>query len=280
MKMECISVTGSGKMNEDAYVTNQAKQLFAVVDGVSSLVSYEDEAGLTGGAIAAHLVKEHLEAEDGDQSLPDLLVAANGRIHDRMQEVQIDLTKKEELWGAACAAVRLREGHVEYAQTGDCMIFAVYGDDTVRPLTHPQVSHLEQAAFAKWQWCMEQGIRTHAEIAEHCRDILISNRYQANEPGGYGVLNGEEACSDYIEYGRINRTDVRAVVLLTDGLFYPRSFGGEVPRWEDTVLPIVHKGLQRYTDELLALENGDPECLHYARFKKSDDKTGLVLYLS
>jgi len=59
----------------------------------------------------------------------------------------------------------------------------------------------------------------------------------------------------------------------------PRPYGGVEPNWEQTVLPIVHKGLQRYTDDLLTLENSDPECTSYVRFKKSDDKTGIVLYL-
>lgn len=280
MKMECISVAGSGKMNEDAYVTNQAKHLFAVVDGVSSLVPYENAEGQTPGAIAAQLVKQHVEEADGEQSLTDLLAAANERLCECMQREQVDLTKKEALWGAACAVVRVHESHIEYAQTGDCMIFAVYADDTVRPLTYPQVSHLEQAAFAKWESGIREGMRLRAELIDHCRDILASNRYLANEAGGYGVMNGEPACRDFLEFGRINRIHLRALVLLTDGMFMPRPYTGAEPKWEDTVLPILHKGLQRYTDELLMLENSDPECLRYIRFKKSDDKTGIVLYFT
>ncbi|MED1794954.1 protein phosphatase 2C domain-containing protein [Brevibacillus nitrificans] len=280
MKMECLCVAGSGKMNEDAYVTSQTKHLFAVVDGVSSLVPYENAEGLTGGAIAAQIVKQHLEEENGEQSLPELLAAANERLYACMRNDRIDLEKKEALWGAACAVVRIEDTFIHYAQTGDCMIFAVYADVTVRALTHPQVSHLEQAAFAKWESCISAGIRQRSELMEHCRDILISNRYQANTEGGYGVLNGESACPDFVESGRINRTQLRALVLLTDGLLLPRPYGEAEPRWEETVLPIVHKGLQRYADDLITLENSDPECVRYVRFKKSDDKTGIVLHLS
>lgn len=279
MKLECISIKGSSKLNEDTYVTQQASHLFAVVDGVSSLVPYEEEGGQTGGAIAAELVRRHLEALPGDVSLHDALIVANDRLRDRMRESQIDLTKKEALWGAACAVVRVGEAHLEYAQTGDCMIFAVYADDTVRPLTHPQVSHLEKRAFAKWEEGIAHGLKTRSELLGQCTDILIQNRYQANEPGGYGVLNGDAACQEFIEHGRINRIEIKALVLLTDGLFLPRPCGGAEPNWEETVLPIVHKGLQRYTDELLTLENNDPECTTFVRFKKSDDKTGIVLYL-
>ncbi|MED1725480.1 protein phosphatase 2C domain-containing protein [Brevibacillus parabrevis] len=279
MKLECISIKGTGSTNEDAYVISQADQVYAVIDGVSSLVPYENRFGQTGGAIAAELVKRKLEIMPPDAVLSDYLTFVNEKLRELMRESEIDGKQKEALWGAACAVVRVKEQHIEYAQTGDCMIFAVYEDDTVRPLTFPQVSLLEQNAIARWEDGIREGLSTRAELHERCRDILIHNRYQANESGGYGVLNGEAACADFIEYGRINRIGLKALVLATDGLFMPRPTGGKGPGWEETVLPIVHKGLQRYTDELIALENNDPECIRYARFKKSDDKTGIVVNL-
>ncbi|WP_312117777.1 protein phosphatase 2C domain-containing protein [Brevibacillus reuszeri] len=279
MKVECMSIKGSGKSNEDAYVLLQAKHVFAVVDGVSALVPYENEAGQTGGAIAAELVKRQLEELPEEVSLQDALAIANEALRDAMSASQIDVTKKEALWGAACAVVRVGGAYIEYAQTGDCMIFAVYADDTVRPLTHLQVNHLERRAFTKWEDGIREGLQTRSELLERCMDTLKQNRYQANAPGGYGVLNGDAVAKDFIEYGRMNKIDVKALVLLTDGLFMPRPYEGVEPNWEQTVLPIVHKGLQRYTDDLLTLENSDPECLRYVRFKKSDDKTGIVLYL-
>ncbi|MBW5470765.1 hypothetical protein GPJ61_23400 [Brevibacillus formosus] len=279
MKLECISMKGSGKSNEDAYVIQQVKHVYAVIDGITSLIPYESAAGQTGGAIAAELVKKQLEAMPEDVALHDFLGTINEALQEEMRQSGIDLEKKEALWGAACAVVHVGDAHIEYAQLGDCMIFAVYDDDMVRPLTHTQVSHLEQAALAKWEEGINEGLCTRTELHERCMDILIHNRYQANGPGGYGVLNGDAACRDFIEYGRMNRVGVKALVLVTDGLFMPRALGGAQPRWEETVLPIVHKGLQRYTDELIALENNDPECIRYIRFKKSDDKTGMILYL-
>ncbi|MFF0829357.1 protein phosphatase 2C domain-containing protein [Brevibacillus sp. NPDC003359] len=279
MKLECISMKGSGKSNEDTYVIQQAKHVYAVIDGITSLIPYENTAGQTGGTLAAELVKKQLEDIPEDAALHNYLETINEVLREQMRKSGIQLEQKEVLWGTACAVVRVGDAHIEYAQLGDCMIFAVYEDDTVRPLTHTQVSHLEQAALAKWEEGINEGLCTRDELHERCMDILIHNRYQANGPGGYGVLNGEPACTDFMEYGRINRVDLKALVLVTDGLFMPRALGGAQPKWEETVLPIVHKGLQRYTDELIALENSDPECIRYVRFKKSDDKTGMILYL-
>ncbi|MFS0558030.1 protein phosphatase 2C domain-containing protein [Brevibacillus sp. 179-C9.3 HS] len=279
MKLECISMKGSGKSNEDAYLIQQARHVYAVIDGITSLIPYENPAGQTGGAIAAELVKKQLESMPEDAALHDYLETINVALREHMLKSGIQLEQKEALWGAACAVVRVGDAHIDYAQLGDCMIFAVYEDDTVRPLTHTQVSHLEQAALGKWEEGINDGLCTRAELHERCMHILIHNRYQANGPGGYGVLNGDPACRNFMEYGRINRVDMKALVLVTDGLFMPRALGGAQPKWEETVLPIVHKGLQRYTDELVALENSDPECIRYVRFKKSDDKTGMILTL-
>jgi serine/threonine protein phosphatase PrpC len=281
MRIECLSIAGSGgRPNEDAYAVNESQCVYAVIDGVSSLVPYTDEAGMTGGAIAARVVKEHLQRLPADSDLLDALLAANACLRERMQSEQVDLSRKEALWGAAVASVRIGEKEIRYAQTGDCMLFAVYADDTVRALTHPQVKHLEERAFRKWEEGIQAGMRTRAELIDYVRDILIDNRYQANTDGGYGVLNGDPACRDFLEYGKINRTGVKAVVLVTDGLLWPTARGEAWTGWEATVLPIVKKGLQAYADDLLALENGDPECIAYPRFKKSDDKTGMVIYLS
>ncbi|WHX31741.1 protein phosphatase 2C domain-containing protein [Brevibacillus agri] len=279
MKLECISIKGSGNTNEEAYVISQTGQVYAVIDGVSSLVPYENRAGQTGGAIAAELVKRQLEAMPHDAVLPDYLARVNEQLREQMREGGVDLAKKEALWGAACAVVRVKDNCLEYAQSGDCMIFAVYEDDAVRPLTYPQVRLLEQQALASWEAGIREGLSTRVELRERCMEILIHNRYQANEPGGYGVLNGDPACADFVEYGRVNRAGVKALVLATDGLFMPAAFGGDEPGWEETALPIFRKGLQRYADELIALENSDPECIRYPRFKKSDDKTGIVLFL-
>ena len=40
---------------------------------------------------------------------------------------------------------------------------------------------------------------------------------------------------------------------------------------------LVRKGLKGYIDDLVALEETDPECIQYPRFKKSDDKTAMML---
>ncbi|MEJ8548259.1 protein phosphatase 2C domain-containing protein [Brevibacillus borstelensis] len=279
MNVETLSIPGYSGNNEDSFLVNTRQQVFAVIDGVSSLVPFVSRTGETGGAMAAQIVRDHLATIGRDTDLPSVLLAANESLRDHMISEEVDLSQKEALWGAAAAVVRLDQSHLHYAQTGDCMIFAVYADDTIRVLTHLQVSHLEKVAMEKWEEGIRQGLITRTELIESVRHILVHNRYQANAPGGYGVLNGEPLSGDYLEYGRINRIGLKAVLLLTDGLFWPVARGEGSVGWEKTVRPILEKGLQTYTEELVLLEKNDPECIAYPRFKPADDKTGVVIHL-
>ena len=47
---------GSGKINEDELLIKD--NLFAIFDGASSLIPYENEKGETGGKIAAEIAKK------------------------------------------------------------------------------------------------------------------------------------------------------------------------------------------------------------------------------
>lgn len=180
--------------------------------------------------------------------------------------------------GTALAIVRIADYGVEFIQTGDCI--AVYDNEEVRVLTCPQVAHLEEDALQKWRKEIERGTATRAGLMSAVVEILKGNRYKSNIPGGYGVLNGEPAAGEYFEYGRINRTFLRHLILLTDGLFFPADSQEHSHTYcSNLAHDILQKGLQQYVQELIDLENSDPECNKYPRFKKSDDKTGLVITL-
>ncbi|WP_338068343.1 hypothetical protein [Brevibacillus invocatus] len=85
----------------NAYVINQEQRVFAVIDGVSSLSTgvQESEAARTSGARAAELVKRKLEAVDGKELLTACLVEANDALREEMLLAEVDLQKKEYLWG-------------------------------------------------------------------------------------------------------------------------------------------------------------------------------------
>lgn len=268
-------------LNEDALVVNERAAVYGVLDGVSSIVPYLSDKKETGGYIAAQAVKNYFESLDRVEQLTEHAAAANQKLRELMVQANINLEEKDGLWGTALALVRIQEDRVEFIQTGDCMILAVYQDGEVRPLTWRQVAHLESPAIEKWEEGVNKGLSNQKDLHGTVMDIIRENRFQSNTNGGYGVLNGEARAAHFLEYGKINRSRLKHVILLSDGLFWPsKDVPSDRSYWDYTAQRILEMGVEQYAHELLEIEEADPECLTYARFKKSDDKTGMVLHFN
>jgi len=280
INIEQFTHRGIHFLNEDALVLNERTALYGVLDGVSSLVPYLSDKNETGGFIAAQTVKNYFESLEHAEQLTENVAEANQKLRELMLKANIDMDRKDGLWGTAMALVRLCEDRLEFIQTGDCMIIAVYQDGEVRPLTWRQVAHLEDSAIAKWEEGVNKGLSNQKDLHETVIDMIRENRFKSNTDDGYGVLNGEPEATRYLEYGKINKSRLKHVILLTDGLFWPPE---DVPvdqsYWKYIAQRILGKGLEQYAFDLLEIENADPECLRHARFKKSDDKTGMILHL-
>lgn len=278
VKIDSVTFKGVGKMNEDTLISNDALSLYGVADGVSSLIPFQSKEELTGGFIASNEVKTYFESLLVSNNLIDDLEKVNERIRTNMNNYAIDMKKKEQLWGTAVAVVKVVENGIEFIQTGDCMILSVYQNGEVRPLTHLQVAHLESLALEKWKEGIGQGILSREELMSQVKDILLSNRRKSNSVEGYGVLNGESQAADYFEYGKINKIGLNHLIILTDGMFLPQEVIPSDRRyWDYVAKSILDKGMEQYGIELIELEETDPECIKYHRFKKSDDKAGVLI---
>ncbi|MDQ0481842.1 protein phosphatase 2C domain-containing protein [Guptibacillus hwajinpoensis] len=279
MKIDSITLKGVGNLNEDALILNEATSLFGVADGVSSLIPFQTKENLTGGYIASNEVQAYFESLSPGSDLIDDLATINERIKMKMSDYRIDLQRKEELWGTALAVVKVLENGIEFIQIGDCMILAVYQTGEVRSLTHLQVDHLESAAMKKWKEGISKGITTRNQLMNEVKDLLVSNRKKSNSHNGYGVLNGEPEAVNYFEYGKINKVGLNQLIILTDGMFLPQEM---VPKglsyWSYIAEVILDKGMKQYAKNLIEVEETDPECMKYPRFKKSDDKAGVVIH--
>ncbi|MGG3279244.1 protein phosphatase 2C domain-containing protein [Paenibacillus solani] len=279
--IEQFTLRGIHFLNEDALIINERAALYGVLDGVSSIVPYLSDKKETGGFIAAQAVKNYFESLERAEQLIEHAAEANQKLRELMLKANIDMEKKDGLWGTAMALVRLHEDRLEFIQTGDCMIIAVYQDGAVRPLTWRQVAHLESSAIAKWEEGVSQGLSSQKDLHETVIDTIRENRFKSNTDEGYGVLNGEPQAVRFLEYGNINKSRLKHVILLTDGLFWPpKDIPVDQSYWEYTAQRILEKGLEQYAHDLLGIEEADPECLTHARFKKSDDKTGMVVHLN
>lgn len=277
VKIESHTRQGTGRLNEDAVVINEELGIYGVLDGSTSLVPFETNDGKTGGFVASRLVKNEIESLQEPGSLLSVLDKANQHLCDEMKNYGIEMDQKEQLWCTAASLVQVTEHHLYYAQTGDTMMIAIY-EDEICVLTRPQIEHVDRIALEKWNKLIHSGVHSQKELFSEIRGQLRENRYLANTPNGYGVLNGEANAVDFVEYGRVNRQGLQHFLLFSDGLFFPkRLVPVGVHYWTFMANQILQKGLKGYIDDLVALEEEDPDCVQYPRFKKSDDKTGMMI---
>lgn len=281
MDIHHISIQGVGEWNEDAVIWHPDARIFGVVDGATSLIPYRGPQGETGGRLASQLIKRHFEQLPADETrnLETFAKEANLKLGEEMRASGIRTDRKSELWTAAMAAIRIHDHHIEYVQAGDCMVIALYRDGSIRTLTRDQVAHIGEESLAIWRQGIEEGIHTKAELWERVKPRLLQNKEKMNTLEGYSVFNGLPEAENFLEYGKINRIGLAGLLLVTDGLFYPEPWPlqeDETGNPEEKLLrQVAAEGLESYAKWLLALEQDDPECIRYPRFKSSDDKTGI-----
>ena len=248
-------------LNEDALIINERAALYGVLDGVSSIVPYLSDKKETGGFIAAQAVKNYFESLDRAEQLPEHAAEANQKLRELMLKANIDMEKKDGLWGTAMALVRLQEDRLEFIQTGDCMIITVYQTNGKVPsrLTWRQVAHLEDSAIARWEEGVNKGLSSQKDLHETVIDMIRENRFKSNTDEGYGVLNGEPEATRFLEYGKISKSRLTHVILLTDGLFWPSK---DVPvnqsYWEYTAQRILRKAWSNMRMTYLKLKKLTP----------------------
>lgn len=222
---------------------------------------------------------EQVPADD-TRDLEQLTREANRMLGLEMQSNGIPLDEKDQLWTAGLAVVRITDHYVEYVQSGDCMIMGAYTDGAVRMVTKDHVAHIDSESKQIWKEAIGSGVRSKDKLWEMVKPRILKNKEKMNTPQGYSVLNGRSDAELFIEYGKINRIRLEELLLHTDGLYYPEGLMEELQSPEEALFrQMKTSGLTDYAQWLVNLENSDPECIEYPRFKISDDKSAVWIEL-
>ncbi|MBB6734290.1 GNAT family N-acetyltransferase [Cohnella zeiphila] len=269
-----------GGLNEDALIRNPRDLVYGVADGVSAMVPYRDENGLTGGAIAAAVLAGELQPDAPVNDLRAAVLRANEQLLERMRVAGIDTGCAWHRWGAVFAVVRICERHVEYVQSGDCMLLARYRDGSVRLLSRNQVAEFDGKSLKAKRQLREDGSLSDEEIALRLVPVFRDNRNQANAPDGYSVMNGDPALEHTMESGRLSKANLRKLYAFTDGLFHLIEYDPDPLKWEKLADALDEKGIEGYIADLTEREDRDPSCTAYPRHKKSDDKSAVIVELA
>jgi len=280
MNVQTISIRGGLEWNEDALVVMKDAGLYGVLDGATSVMPYRGTSGETGGYLASNFIKQYIEKIDevrfSSISLQQAVIEANAALRQEMMATGVDVEDKKQLWTTGIALIRINDQSIDYVQAGDCMIFAVYKNGTIRKVTHDQVAHIDEQTMKLWKGYVDQGMTSRQEIRQLVEPHIRNNKAIMNTLEGYTTLSGQVELDELLEHGTINRIQLSSILIVTDGLF-PYS-EDEASRLDEYLLfaQLQESGsLQNYAEHLIKIEESDPECQRYIRFKKSDDKTAV-----
>lgn len=256
-------------VSEDAIVLNEKINVYGVFDGATPLVPFRDENGMNGAHLASNLFKDYFfRLYRSNLSLVEGIEAANRMLREQMEKYKVNQEKYEHLWSTCAAIIKIEnDGKLSYAQLGDCMIIAEFQNGMIKALTRDTVKDISRRAKLWREEQRKQGVNIPGE--EYYQDLtqqLIFNRSFANKPNGYSVANGKEEVINFIQYGQVNVSEIKTLLMISDGLFHPYD------SIEETFKKIDQSGIDRYASELELFEKKNN--LHH------DDKSGILIRFS
>ncbi len=264
--IEKIYDKGIGKINEDEILIK--KNIFAVFDGTGSLVKFLNRDGKTSGKIASEITKNVFS--DDKKSLRDLAIKANNLIRKEMKLNKINIRKKAAVWGTVAAVVRIRKDFAEFFQIGDCLILVILKNGKPKLITKYYDQDME--TMIRWK---KLGGKKDKEIWKKLKRQIIRIRERANKD--YGTLNGNKKALDFFNIGKFKLKNIDTIIIFTDGLLIPKKDPKENENWDQFISLYKKLRLKGLLKHVRNLENTDPDCSLYPRFKKHDDVAAIAI---
>jgi serine/threonine protein phosphatase PrpC len=262
IKVEHILEQGSGARNEDYLIMDH--NIFGVFDGATSLTDACFEGGQSGGCMASSIAGQVFLRNH--HPLIRLGTEANDSIRTHMEQHQVDLSQRCGLWSTSAAVVRLKNGKIEWFQTGDSQVVFIDRNGGFKI-----AARREDHDFPTLSKIKEKG-RHHPEV----RKLVETVRLDMNRR--YGVLNGEKGAENFFRTGVEPCRDIKTVLLFTDGLDVPCQTPAKYKDFSCLVNMACELGLDGLRDHVRCQEAADPDMALYPRFKKHDDIAAIAIH--
>lgn len=289
-QVEWVYEKGSNQVNEDAYVLDEERGVFAVIDGATGL------KGLP-GKLASEVLKQELMDFQGE-SLLQTVTRGNRLLGKKaaseMKVNEVSQIPKEHRSLCALAGIQIHESELEYVHAGDCMLFIRFGDGTIHSVTRDHVFPLDDKAIAQYMdlwkaktgdelnisgWNKEKIDTVKQDIFREIRPTLLENRKKVNVAGGYPALDGSSEAAEFLEYGWRQLENVTEILLLSDGMQLLGVKGDFTDVWNETASYAFEYGVTKLMEKVMEQEREDYACIKYPRLKYADDKTGIFIRL-
>jgi serine/threonine protein phosphatase PrpC len=267
MKVKSLTEKGSGQINEDSYFVKP--NYFGVFDGATGLTKYMDSDGNTGALLASKTAKEVFE-KNQNKPLLSSFKEANVKIRELEKNAGVDLSNKACLWSTSASVVRINDNSVEYLAIGDSPIIIVNKDNKLDVYF---IDH-DLESMILWDKMVKEGI-VDKRADKRMQAQLSRTRLRSNVT--YGFLNGENEALNFVKTANYPKENIREILLFTDGMLIPNEGPGQPEDFNKIVELFEQGGLKNVKSYVRNLENSDPNCNKYLRFKQHDDLTATAI---
>lgn len=263
--IEQVYQAGDERPCEDQLVAG--RDIFGVFDGASSLDGALFD-GRTGAWWASYLASQ--EFSKNDKPLFEMAVRANERLKSAMNVAGVCPQNRLSCWSTSAAAICLNDDQVQWSQIGDCHILAIDEDGRFE-LLNTYHNH-DRETLMHLKDLIDQGV---SDFHQALRPQIEAVRWGMN--CDYGVINGDESAFDFFEHGSRPLSGIKHLLLVTDGLMPPSEDPAEDHDFQWIADLYLEGGLALVQQKVRELEQADPDCRRYPRFKPHDDIAGIAL---
>lgn len=264
-RIEQISDQGSGLLNEDQLT--HAGNLLGVFDGASSLVS-DLYSGKTGAWWASHLASKEFARNNAE--LFELGSRANKQLQLQMTAMGVEHADRLQCWSTSAAVCRLQSDSIEWLQTGDSLILAIDDHGSSQLLT-PYHNHDRETLQQLKQLILSNAPEPHKQLRPQIEKV----RRQMND--SYGCINGDANAQEFFSCGKIPLSGIRHLLIFTDGLLPPGEDPDTDPDFDWLAKLYLQGGLEKIRATIREIEQADPHCRRYPRFKQHDDIAAIAI---
>jgi serine/threonine protein phosphatase PrpC len=260
------------KANEDSFAHGDAAAL--VMDGATMLgdplmPGKSDAAWIA--TFGARRLMAHLADQEPKKALRSAMADAEKSFK------ALSLRAMEAQWQIPCASVCLaaeQEKGLEFLWLGDCGALIAQGDG-VTVIGETIAKRSEESARAR-KVAQEKGVSSAAPgVRAQFMDHLRAARGRVNS-GAYWLFTPDKRAAAHAQRKIVKAEKGALLLLASDGFLALASDYGAYDA-AGLIAAAKDKGLAAMGEELRAIEDGDARGDRFARFKKSDDATALLL---
>lgn len=277
---QSICYPGFGvRANEDA--VGYGKDYCFVMDGASCLSGKNIVDPISDAAWMVQKVRDGLCAllDSGDDRPTGVLLR---EIIAQVREEYVAVLRSQGIAApqdspsAGFALFRQRHGMLEFFGLGDCVGVARLPDGSRFYSLETNLPNLDHQVLEQMLHIHETTGVSMQEAKRQCNDLLIKNRNLRNRPGGYWILDllTDDGIANATEKSWVLQEPV-CVGAFSDGFAQLAEVFGKYRGYSGLFDAMQERDLEEMFSELCALQDADPDCNHYPRFKLRDDTCAL-----